>query len=106
MKVLINKIVWKITDRDRYLNALSHHQQKRVLVKTLFHRGEGICDGNSNEQKHTKWALKCSGFSDKDIQSARKVEQYTEPKTYYKYACLLYVHGVTNRIRKILKKKN
>jgi hypothetical protein len=100
----------KKTHSDRYLNAQSHHhpQQKRALMKTLFHRAETICDEDSKERelKHIKWALKCNGFSDRDIRFARKVRQHTEQQTYQKFACLPYVQGVTDRIRKILEKRN
>jgi hypothetical protein len=51
----------KKTHSDRYLNAKSHHhpQQKRALMKTLFHRAETICDEDSKERelKHIKSLL-------------------------------------------------
>jgi hypothetical protein len=100
----------KKTHSDRYLNAQSHHhpQQKRALMKTLLHRAETICDEDSKERelKHIKWALKSNVFSDRDIRFARKVRQHTEQQTYQKFACLPYVQGVTDRIRKILEKRN
>jgi hypothetical protein len=100
----------KKTHSDRYLNAQSHHhpQQRRTLMKTLFHRAETICDEDSKERelKHIKWALKCNGFSDRDIRFARKVRQHTEQQSYQKFACLPYVQGVTDRIRKMLGKRN
>jgi hypothetical protein len=100
----------KKTHSDRYLNAQSHHhpQQKRASMKTLFHRAETICaeDSKERELRHIKWALKCNGFSDRDIRFARKVRQHTEQQTYRKFACLPYVQGVTDRIRKILEKRN
>jgi hypothetical protein len=73
-------------------------------MKTLFHRAETICDEDSKERelKHIKLLLKCNGFSDRDIRFARKVRQHTEQQTYQKFACLPYVQGVTDRIRKIL----
>jgi hypothetical protein len=95
----------KKTHSDRYLNAQSQHhpQQKRALMKTLFHRAETICDEDSKERelKHIKWALKCNGFSDRDIRFARKVRQHTEQQSYQKFACLPYVQGVTDRIRNL-----
>jgi hypothetical protein len=77
-------------------------------MKTLFHRAETICDEDSKERelKQIKWALKCNGFLDRDIRFARKVIQHTEQQTYQKFACLPYVQGVTDRIRKILEKRN
>jgi hypothetical protein len=72
----------KKTHSDRHLSAQSHHhpQQKRALMKTLFHRAETICyeDSQERELKYIKWALKCNGFSDRDIRFARKVRQRTE----------------------------
>jgi hypothetical protein len=49
-------------------------------MKTLFHRAETICyeDSQERELKYIKWALKCNGFSDRDIRFARKVRQRTE----------------------------
>jgi hypothetical protein len=77
-------------------------------MKTLFHRAETICyeDSQERELKYIKWALKCNGFSDRDIRFARKVRQRTEQQTHQKFACFPYVQGVTDRIRKILKKRN
>jgi hypothetical protein len=73
-------------------------------MKTLFHPAETICDADSKERelKHLKWALKSNGFSDRDIQFTRKVK-HTEQQSYQKFACL---QGVTDRIRKILGKRN
>ncbi|KAJ8943096.1 hypothetical protein NQ318_009170 [Aromia moschata] len=93
----------KKTHTDRYLNAASHHhpQQKRSLIKTLVHRAETICDDESRleELQQSKEALTKNGYKEKYIDRVCRTQRTK--------VCLLpYVSGVTDKLKKILSKKN
>ncbi|KAJ8947725.1 hypothetical protein NQ318_017986 [Aromia moschata] len=82
--------------------------KKRSLIKTLVHRAETISDDESRpeELQQIKEALTKNGYKEKDIDrvcrtQSTKVEQ--QPTTY---ACLPYVSGVTDKLKKTLSKKN
>ncbi|KAJ8947675.1 hypothetical protein NQ318_009559 [Aromia moschata] len=102
---LAHGVYRKKTHTDRYLNAASHHhpQQKRSLIKTLDHRAETICDDKSRpeELQQIKEALTKNGIDRVCRIQRTKVEQQLTT-----YAYLPYVSGVTDKLKKILSKKN
>ncbi|KAJ8933568.1 hypothetical protein NQ318_019489 [Aromia moschata] len=108
---LVHGVYRKKTHTDRYLNATSHNhpQQKRSLIKTLVHRAETIiCDDESRpeELQQIKEALTKNGYNEKDIDTVCRTQRTKVEQQPTTYACLPYVSGVTDKLKKTLSKKN
>ncbi|XP_046397729.1 uncharacterized protein LOC124164448 [Ischnura elegans] len=114
-----HEIYRKPTHTDRYLNAYSHHHpsQKASLVATLLHRAYKLSDAESlaKEKEHLMTTLKRNGYNgemilkrtaqvEKRNRTLDKEKQPNEkPETY---ATIPYVVGTSEKISRILKKKN
>lgn len=93
---------------DRYLQATSNHQpsQKRAVIKTMMPRAREITEEGSTQKElqHLTRYLQAEGFQLKDIQ--RSVRLRRNNTTSRERAYLPYMQGETDRISKMLRKKN
>ncbi|XP_046384639.1 uncharacterized protein LOC124154910 [Ischnura elegans] len=109
----------KPTHTDRYLNAFSHHHtsQKASLVATLLHRAYKLSDGESlaKEKEHLMTTLKRNGYNRQMIlkrttqveKRNRTLDKEKQPNEKpERYATIPYVAGTSEKIFRILKKKN
>jgi len=107
----------KPTHTDRYLHAKSHHHpaQKQSVISSLVHRAFSISqpDNINQELKHVKTALLQNGYSSSNIQKVinrhchpRIPKKTPETNSHQITTVLPYIHGVTDHIGRILRKKN
>ncbi|KAJ8961652.1 hypothetical protein NQ318_021249 [Aromia moschata] len=87
------------TEKDGVLSFLD------VLVKRT---AETICDDESRpeELKQIKEALMKNGYKEKDIDRVCRTQRTRVEQQPTTYACLPYVVGVTDKLKKTLSKKN
>jgi hypothetical protein len=107
----------KKTHTENYLHANSHHHpnQKLGVLKTLATRAIRISDEAhlDKETDHLTKTFKNIGYKHKDIKNAinRALEKTHDKPTIPKDqnpnrdACLPYIQGVTDRIARVLSKK-
>jgi hypothetical protein len=108
-----HKVFRKKTHTDSYLHVNSHHHpsQKMGVLYTLARRATRISDDEHIEQEinHLTKVFKNIGYMDKDIKKVMKIEergshsrnnQSSNIKVH-----LPYIQGVTDKIAKILKRK-
>jgi len=113
-----HKVFRKATHTESYLHADSHHHpsQKFGVLNTLAIRALRISDSEhlDEEKKHLISTFKSIGYKEQEIKKAiekaeRKMLSH-EPKAQDQPKCgivfLPYIHGITDKIAKILKKKN
>ena len=114
-----HEVYRKPTHTDRYLNAYSHHHpsQKASLMATLLHCAYKLSDAESlaKEKEHLMTTLKRNGYNremilkrtaqvEKRNRTLDKEKQPNEkPETY---ATIPYVAGTSEKISRILKKKD
>ncbi|XP_046400889.1 uncharacterized protein LOC124167135 [Ischnura elegans] len=114
-----HEIYRKPTHTDHYLNAYSHYHpsQKASLVATLLHRAYKLSYAESlaKEKEHLMTTLERNGYNremilkrttqvEKRNRTLEKEKQPNEkPETY---ATIPYVAGTSEKISRILKKKN
>ncbi|ERL94967.1 hypothetical protein D910_12239 [Dendroctonus ponderosae] len=105
----------KPTHTDRYLHSGSNHHpsQKKGVIRTLTERARRICEPSELERelKHQERAFGWNGYSKNEFNRAirprnsggcpEKTDTHDERKGW---ACLSYIHGVTDRIGRILEK--
>ena len=113
---LSHQVYMKKTHTDRYLNARSHHHpsQKLGVLNTLVVRAFRISDQNhlDHEQNHLKHALQNNGYTSSQIQKAFYKAKHSFPKPHLdsqppnSRAFLPFIQGTTDKIAKILIKKN
>jgi hypothetical protein len=102
----------KPTHTDLYLHAKTeyHPAQKRAVLTTLIWRARSICDTESleGEKEYLKKAFRQNGYSNGEINQAlyprHKPQQQCEEPT--SVAMLPYQHYVTNKISRLLAKRN
>ncbi|KAJ8921267.1 hypothetical protein NQ315_013739 [Exocentrus adspersus] len=104
-----------LTHTNRYLNKDSNHhpRQKRGIIKTLVERARRICDPEDIEKelKHLEEAFIANGYSSQEIKRAIRPNRHRGGDSHEKnaeqsgFACLPYIHKVTDRIGKLLEKK-
>ncbi|XP_030766936.1 uncharacterized protein LOC115890753 [Sitophilus oryzae] len=105
----------KNTHTDRYLHNNSNHHpgQKRGVIKTLVDRARRICEPLhiTEELQYLDRALQANGYREQTIRRAvrprkpveRQEGENTPPSGM---AFLPYIRGVTDRIGKLLRKRN
>ncbi|ERL84931.1 hypothetical protein D910_02354 [Dendroctonus ponderosae] len=112
---LAHTVYRKPTHTYRYLHSSSNHHpsQKRGVIKTLTERARRICvpPELERELKHLERAFGWNGYSKKDFNRAIQLknsedrsettETHDERKSW---ACLPYIHVVSDRIGRILEK--
>lgn len=110
-----HKVFRKKAHTDSYLHADSHHHpaQKMGVLQTLFTRAYRISDINHTEEEisYLKRTFANLGYNNKSIYKAiqkaksdSNINKVKDPPT--SNAHLPYIQGVTDKIAKILKKKN
>lgn len=111
-----HQVFRKPTHTDRYLHKDSnhHHGQKRAMMKILVDRAKRVCEPSQlqAELNHLDQALQCNGYTISEIKRATNIKRGngntdrvdTNPER--SRAFLPYLKNVTDRISKILKKKN
>ncbi|XP_018573327.1 uncharacterized protein LOC108912561 [Anoplophora glabripennis] len=102
---------WKPTHTDRYLNAESHHHpaQKQGIINTLIHRARIISEPRhlAEELEHLRTALIVNGCTERNIERAnRRRHTPIEKQEYLATTYLPYVKGCTDKIGRLLKKRN
>ena len=105
------KVFRKKTHTDRYLNNRSHHapNQKTGVLRTLISRAHGICDEEfvPEELEHLQKAFIRNGYDMASVQRAMNhTSQSVKPTERRKVVCLPYIHGVTDKIGRVLAQKN
>jgi hypothetical protein len=108
-----HKVFRKKTHTDSYLHADSHHHpsQKMGVLNTMATRAARISDKEHLEEEinHLTRVFKNIGYREKDIKKAmNKKERMTKvqnDQTSNQKAFLPYIRGVTDKIAKILKRK-
>ena len=112
-----HKVFRKSTHTESYLHADSHHRpaQKLGVLNTLAIRALRISDTEhiNEEKRHLISTFKNIGYKDHEIKKAiKKAEKRLsspkpkeEDQPHEGRVFLPYIHGVTNKIAKILKKK-
>ncbi|XP_030750808.1 uncharacterized protein LOC115878439 [Sitophilus oryzae] len=110
-----HKVYRKNTHTDRYLHNNSNHNpdQKRGVIKTLVDRARRICEPLhiTEELQYLDRALQANGYREQTIRRAirprkpveRQEGENTPPSGV---AFLPYIRGVTDRIGKLLRKRN
>ncbi|ERL95905.1 hypothetical protein D910_00580, partial [Dendroctonus ponderosae] len=112
---LAHTVYRKPTHTDRYLHSGSNHhpRQKRGVIKILTERARRICELSELDRvlKHPERTLGWNGYTKNEFNRAirprssggrpEKTDTHDERKGW---ACLPYIHGVTDRIGKILEK--
>jgi len=110
-----HKVFRKKAHTDNYLHFDSHHHpaQKMGVLHTLFTRAYRISDIDHAEEEisYLKRAFANLGYNSKSIykaiQKAKSVKKNSKTKdTPTSNAYLPYIQGVTDKIAKILDKKN
>jgi len=105
----------KKTHTDRYLHFTSHHpsQHKVALIRTLFDRADRLLSDNihqDQERTHIGKALSSNGypkqFIRKHSRSNEKRNQSQQKEDPVGFVVLPYVHGVTERIQRVLGQYN
>eukprot|EP00253_Pinus_taeda_P032352 PITA_32352 len=113
-----HKVFRKSTHTESYLHAESHHHpaQKFGVLNTLSIRALRISDSEhlNEEKKHLVSTFKSIGYKKKEIK--RAIEKAESKLLSYKPKAqdqpqggkvfLPYIHGVTDKITKFLRKKN
>jgi len=110
-----HKVYRKLTHTDRYLHSESNHhpRQKRGVIKTLVERATRICEPQylQEELKHLRLTLQNNGYRPKDIN--RTIRPRTTCNDTANISArpagtvmLPYLHRVTDRIGKFLRKFN
>ena len=111
---LDHRVYRKSTHTDRYLHKNSNHhpQQKRGMIKTLIDRANRICQENNikDEISHIQNALMSNGYTKKEINRTlhpnKQSNKTLNDKEPVGKAYLPYIKHVTDRIGKLLGKKN
>lgn len=110
-----HKVFRKKAHTDNYLHADSHHHpaQKMGVLQTLFTRACRISDDNHTDEEITylKRTFANLGYSSKSILKAINKAKYGNninktKKPVTSNAYLPYIQGVTDKIAKILRKKD
>ena len=109
-----HKVFRKKTHTDSYLEADSHHHpaQKLGIINTLATRASRICDAEhlKEEQGNLVRVFKNIGYKENDIRrTLRKpvgILKNPQQRKDKKRAYLPYIQGVTDKVSKILKKKD
>ena len=108
-----HKVFRKKTHTDSYLDADSHHHptQKLGIINTLATRASTICDDKhlKEEQGNLVKVFKSIGYKENDIRKTFK-KPLGKPRNPLqrndkKRAYLPYIQGVTDKVSKVLKKK-
>ncbi|XP_018567608.1 uncharacterized protein LOC108908159 [Anoplophora glabripennis] len=106
-----HRVYRKPTHKDRYLNAESHHHpaQKQGIINTLIHRTRIISETRhlAEELEHLRTALIVNGCTTRKNERAIK-RRHTpmEKREYLATTYLPYVKGCTDKIGRLLKKRN
>ena len=109
-----HKVFRKKTHTDSYLEADSHHHpaQKLGIINTLATRASRICDAEhlKEEQGNLVRVFKNIGYKENDIRrTLRKpvgILKNPQQRKDKKRAYLPYIQGVTDKVSKVLKKKD
>ena len=124
---LIVNVYRKLTHTDRYLDYSSHHdkQHKISTARTLLHRAAHLPytnEGKQQEKHHVLDALRNNGYpkiflDEVEKRRARKTEivpspeelvrmffENVEPKNNSSYAVLPYINGITEPLKRLLKR--
>ena len=124
---LIINVYRKLTHTDRYLDYSSHHdkQHKISTARTLLHRAAHLPntnEGKQQEKHHVLDALRNNGYpkiflDEVEKRSGRKTEfvpspeelvrmffENVEPKNNSSYAVLPYINGITEPLKRLLKR--
>nr|XP_023028461.1 uncharacterized protein LOC111516540 [Leptinotarsa decemlineata] len=107
----------KPTHTNRYLNSKSHHHpaQLNSVLNSLIHRSVRLTDNHnkSRELYELTAALHQNDYPVSQIQRSIQRQQtqtppheLTEEQTNQAKAFLPYIHGVTDKVSRILKKQN
>ena len=110
-----HKVFRKKSHTNNYLHADSHHHpaQKIGVLQTLFTRACRISDDNHTDEEITymKRTFTSLGYNSKSILTAIKkaksgniIDKTENPSAFSAY--LPYIQGVTDKIAKILRKKD
>jgi hypothetical protein len=108
-----HKVFRKKTHTDSYLHADSHHHpsQKMGVLNTMATRAARISDKEHLEEEidHLTRVFKNIGYRDKDIKKAMnkkdRMTRVQNDQTSNLKAFLPYIRGVTDKIAKVLKRK-
>jgi hypothetical protein len=108
-----HKVFRKKTHTDNYLHAESHHHpsQKMGVLNTMAIRAARISDKEhlKEEIDHLTKVFKNIGYKDRDIKKAinkKDIRTHTQnDQTSHIKAFLPYIRGVTDKIAKVLRRK-
>ncbi|XP_023310001.1 uncharacterized protein LOC108904855 [Anoplophora glabripennis] len=106
-----HRVYRKPTLSDRYLNAQSHHYpaQKQGIINTLIHRARIISEPRhlAEELEHLRTALRGNSYKTRNIERAiGRRHTPIEKQEYLATTYLPYVKGCTDKIGRLLKKRN